>query len=137
GSASARSPADAQDTEDAHVVLDGRDLRFGAVADEVLESLDVAVALGALAEQDGRTFGPIDMGRSQEGRRDRVDGDIPFRSPLLDLHEFVNRRITEFLVREFRNCTDVLDAMAGEELESRVRGWSALTAELHQSAFAD
>src|SRR5206468_8486483 len=65
GSASARSPAGPQDTEEAHVVLDGRNLRFGAVADEVLETLDVAVALGALAEQDGGTFRPINMGRSQ------------------------------------------------------------------------
>src|SRR5206468_13044517 len=73
GSAAARSPASPQNTEDAHVILDGRDLRFGAVADEVLETLDVVVALGALAEQDGGTFGPIDMARSKERRRDHVD----------------------------------------------------------------
>src|SRR3989442_801993 len=136
GSASARSPAGPQDTEDAHVVLDGRNLRFGAVADEVLETLDVAVALGALAEQDGGTFRPIDMGRSQEGRRDHVDADIPLRSALLELHEFVNGRITEFLVLKFRRGTDVFDAMAGEELESLVRSWPALTAEFHQGPFA-
>src|SRR3989442_10033811 len=136
GSASARSPAGPQDAEDAQVVLDGRDLRFGAVADEVLETLDVAVPLGALAEQDRGTFGPVDMARSQEGRREQVDADIPLSSALLEVQQFVHSRITEFFVRDFGHSTDVLDAVAGEKLESLVGGWPALGAQFHQGAFA-
>jgi hypothetical protein len=52
------------------------------------------------------------------------------------LHEFVNRRVTEFFVCEFRDGADVLDAMAGEELESLVRSGPALAAEFHQGTFA-
>src|SRR6185503_11854590 len=96
--AAARRSTRAQNAKDAHVVLDRRDLRFGTVADEILETFDVAVALGALAEHDSGTFGPIDMARSEKGRRDQVDADVPPGSALLELHEFTNRWITEVLI---------------------------------------
>ena len=136
GSAPAGTPLDPQNTEDAHVVLDGGDLRFGAVADDILESLDIALALGTLAKHDGGTFSPIDMGRSQERRREHVDADIPLLRALLKLQKFVNGRITACFVRKFRDSTDVLDAMACEELESLVGGRPALTPEFHQGALA-
>src|SRR6185503_10645621 len=76
------------------------------------------------------------MARSQERRRQHVDIDIPLRRALLELQEFLNRRVSAFFVREFRDSTDVPHAMAREKLESLVRSRAALTAEFHQGAFA-
>src|SRR5262249_24334033 len=127
--------ADPQHAQDAHVVFYGRDFGFGAVADKVLETFDVAVPLRALAEQDGRTFRAIDMSRSQEGRRDGIDADIPLARAFPELHEFVDRG-TQFFVPGFRHRTNVFDAMPSEELEALVRGGPALAAQFHQGPFA-
>src|SRR5262245_25633521 len=79
-------------------------------------------------------FRLIDVARSQKRRRDRIDADAPLRRAFLELEQFVNRR--QLLVRRFRHAADVLDPMAGEELQPRIRGWPALTPEFHQRAFA-
>src|SRR5262245_7972341 len=76
------------------------------------------------------------MTRSQEGRREQVNADIPFGSAFLELQKFIHRWITEFLVLKFRDSTNVPHAMAGEELQPLVGHWPALTAEFHQGAFA-
>ena len=59
--AAAWHAAGAQHAENAHVVLDGRNAGLRAVADEGLQLLDVAVALRALREHDGRMLFVIDV----------------------------------------------------------------------------
>ena len=51
----------AHDAEDGHVVLERRDARARGVADHLADVVDLAVALGALAEHDVRHLGPRDV----------------------------------------------------------------------------
>ena len=95
--------------------------------------LNVAFALGTLSQHDGGAFRSLDMGRSQEGRGEHVDADAPFRGTLLELVQFVDRRITPLLILGFRRGADVLNAMSGEELKALLRGRPALTTQFHQN----
>ena len=88
--APARCPSDADNTKDAHVVLDGRNARLGAVADHLLAHLDLPVALRVLAHHDGGHRG---FGDHRRGQRDRhhVEGDAMFFDPFTQSGEAVDR----------------------------------------------
>src|SRR3954447_7611120 len=71
GAAAAGRGPGADDAEDAHVVLQGRDARLGRVADHLADGVDLAVALRAFAEHDVRVLALRD-GAGAERQRGHV-----------------------------------------------------------------
>ena len=122
--------ADAQHAEDAHVVLDGRNAGLRAVADEGLQLLDVAVALGALREHDGGMLFAIDVAGFEEGRRGAIDADAVFRGQIDHALELVHGGV-EAVALDLRVAADVAHAVTRQVFKVRVVGGSGLVAELH------
>ena len=114
--AAARRAAGAQHAEDAHVVFDRRNAGLRAVADEGLQLLDVAVALRALRQHDGRMLFRVDVAGREKRRRDAVDADAVFAGHVDHALEFVDGGV-EAVALNLRIAADVAHAVAGQVLE--------------------
>ena len=99
-----------------------------------MDVVDVLVALGALAQHDGRTSRVVNMTRSQERRRKHIDRYSVLLGPLTELRKLLNGRVAwSFTLGAGRIDGNVVDAVTLEELQPLVRRRRALTAKLHDS----
>jgi hypothetical protein len=80
GIAPAAYRAAAHHAQDAHIVFQGGDAGGGAVADQVLERLDIAIPLGALRQHDGGMGLAVDIGGIQQ----HTAGELQMHAMLLD-----------------------------------------------------
>ena len=62
-----------QNAQQAHVVLECGNADFRTGFDHPVNIINVAIALGALAEHDGAAFFVVDVARSQKGESDHVE----------------------------------------------------------------
>ena len=87
-----------------------------------LDVLDVAVALGALAQHDGRPLRAIDVAGREEPQRDHVQADPVLLAPVLQPRQIFDREVA-LLVGILGVPADIVHAVALEELQALLR-WS-------------
>ncbi len=95
-----------------------------------MDVVDVAVALGALAEHDGPPFFAIDVARREEGERHHVEVDAVRFTQFARAGQFLDRPMTAG-TGIGRIAADMLHAVPFEGLEHGGVGWTALAADVH------
>ena len=136
GVAAAGRAAGPQYTEDAHVVLDAGNLRRRTVLDHGLNLLDVAVALGTLAQHDCRMTFAIDMAGRQEGWIQDVDRHSVLVRDVGETLQFVDRGVQP-PIRNLSGGHDILDAPPAKRAEVRFEvAWLASSATASASSRA-
>ncbi len=109
--AASRHAVGAHHAQHAHIVLDGPDAGGGAGADMVLEGFDIAVALRALAQHDGRVLFPVDVRGGQQHAVHHADIQLPFGGQLQHLAHLFRRRIEAGGVGYHRAGADLIHAV--------------------------
>src|SRR5262249_48876012 len=99
-----------------------------------LQGFDVAVALRALAEHDGRARRFVDVAGGEKARLDALEDNFVLVDALAELGEILNR-IVAFLAGVFGVATDGFHAVPGEKLKAAIVAGTALAPELHQHWF--
>src|SRR5580693_1373722 len=123
--ATTRYPPGAKNTENAHVVLNGRKASQRTILDQRLQLFDVPITLRTLSQHDGWMLFLVDETGLQEWRRNAVDADAIFSGHIHHALEFVHGCV-KTVTFDLRISADVSHAIAGEVLEVRVIGWRGL-----------
>src|SRR5262249_7459272 len=134
GAAAARRALGANDAEDRQVVLQARDTGLGRGPDHGADVVDLAIALGALAEHDVGVLGARDVRRA-EWQGHGVEGDAVKLNALPELGDVVDLPLG-LPVRGRHVAADVLDAELGEVLQHLIGRGPALTANFHEGELA-
>ena len=119
-----------QNTKQGQIVLEGRDADFRAGFDHPVDIVDVAIALGTLAEHDGPAFFMVDVARCEKREGNHVERNAVGFAQLARPCNFLNRPMTA-RTRIWRIAANVLDAMPLEELQHYRSCRPALTTHVH------
>src|SRR5580700_2150043 len=134
GIATPRSAADSEHPQYAHVVFDGWDASSRAVADHVLKGFNIAVALRALRQHDGRVLLTVNMAGGEKRWRDAIHADAIFLGQIAQALELVHGRVDAAL-RGLRIAADIANTVACEISKVFLIARGALASQFHENGF--